>query len=102
MIRREGQRRPVTRVLTPNYKGAELPQWSPAAPAGGWTPSSAWSAAVDYAEEHEGIYNERVLATAAYRALLGATPGLHRQDVIARLHGADVRAFASPEAQPPF
>lgn len=102
MIRREGTRRPVARVLTPTYKGAELPPWSPSAPASGWTPSTAWAAATAYADEHDGVYTPRVLATAAYRALLGAVPGLHRADVVARLEHVDVRATAYADAPAPF
>ena len=105
MIRREGQRRPsASLILAPTYKGAELPQWSPSAPRSGWTPATGWQAARDYAEEHEGIYTERILATAAYRALLGAVPGLHRADIMARLHHVDVRAaaFVKPDDPAPF
>lgn len=103
MIPRNGTRRaPSAMILAPNYKGAELPPWSPSAPRSGWTPATAWAAALAYAEEHSGIYTERVLATAAYRTLLGAVPGLHRADIVARLHGADVRSFVAPEALPPF
>jgi hypothetical protein len=36
-------------ILTPTYKIEELPAWSPSAPRTGWTPSSAWTAALDYA-----------------------------------------------------
>ncbi|MGO4230420.1 hypothetical protein AB4Y72_16350 [Arthrobacter sp. YAF34] len=99
MIRRDGPARPAARVvLTPTYKGAELPAWSPAAPAGGWTPSTAWAAATAYAEEHEDVYTPRVLTTAAYRALLGAVPGLHRADVVARLERRDPRSQAADPA----
>lgn len=99
MIRRDGQHRPGPLVLTPTYKTDELPPCSPSAPRTGWTPSSAWAAALDYADKHAGTHDERTLATAAYRALLGAVPGLHRADVIERLHGVSARSAQLP---PPF
>lgn len=103
MIRRDAPRRPSAALTaTPRYKTEDLPPWSPSAPRSGWTPATAWAAALDYAEEHKGIFTERILATAAYMALLRAVPGLHRADVIARLHCADVRSFVAPEALPPF
>jgi hypothetical protein len=92
VIRRDGPRRPTAQALTPTYKGEELPPWTPRAPRGGWTPSSAWSAALDYAEEYESeLFSLRLLASSAYRELLKATPGLHRADVVARLQGNDPR-----------
>lgn len=105
MIPRNGTRRNGPSILTPNYKGEELPVWTPLPPAGGWTPSSAWDAALDYAEEHDGTYSERLLATAAYRALLSGVPGLHRADVVERISGVSARsAYLNPEPYnpPPF
>lgn len=64
MISRDAPRR-VTLALTPIFKRDELPAWAPPAPKGGWTPAAAWNAALDYAEEHDGIYDERVLTSAA-------------------------------------
>lgn len=88
MIRRTGPRRARPAVLIPTYKGEELPAWAPRPPHGGWTPASAWEAALDYAEEHAAPeLPESTLALAAYRALLGAVPGLHKSDVLARLNG---------------
>lgn len=93
MIRRDGPRRAsAALILAPRYKTEELPAWSPSAPRSGWTPATAWAAALDYAEEHDGIYTERILTRAAYMALLGAVPGLHRADVHLRLSGENARA----------
>lgn len=99
---RTGPRRAGPVVLTPTYKTAELPPWSPSAPRTGWTPSSAWDAALDYADAQEDIYDERTLATAAYRALIGAVPGLHRADVVERIHGVSARyTYLNPETYNP-
>lgn len=92
MIPRTGPRRAGPAVLTPTYKGEELPAWAPWTPHEGWTPASAWEAALGYAEEHAAPeLPESTLALAAYRALLRAVPGLHKTDVLARLSGEHPR-----------
>ncbi|WP_332602400.1 hypothetical protein [Arthrobacter sp. S2(2024)] len=40
----------------------------------------AWAAALDYADEHEGIYDKRTLATAAFRALLAIVEASQLRD----------------------
>lgn len=78
--------------LEPYDVSGPLPAWSPIPPAGGWTPASAWDAALHYADDHATEYDltHRRAARVAFRALCVAVPAVHRAWTIERLHGVDV------------
>jgi hypothetical protein len=87
---RRATARETTPIIVPRDRSGDLPAWSPVPPPGGWTPASAFDAALDYADEHASHGPRRSLAKAVYRAILAAVPGLKRIEIEERLTGVDV------------
>lgn len=91
MRKRPAVQRAAIEALIPYDRAGTLPAWRPVPPPGGWTPATAWNAALAYAADHPGHGRESALTKSAYRALLGRVPALHRADIEARLMGVDTR-----------
>lgn len=75
-------------VIVPRTGDRDLPAWSPVAPRGGWNPTAAFRASVEYVEaldRHERGASERRLVLAVYRDLLAALPGVKRAEIGQRL-----------------
>lgn len=94
---------PPPQTIQPRSGGQLLPAWAPVTPPGGWTPSTAWEAAQEYAARLSGgtdLPPITCLEKCAYLALLGAFPGVHRADVVERLQGRS--DFRADQDEPPF
>ena len=87
---------PAARVgvlaVVPHVRGNPLPQWTPIAPRGGWTPASALAAAIRYGGEHAPGDKRAAYAEAAFIALCWGVPMLGRENIRERLRGTNVLA----------
>lgn len=93
------RRRPTglsSHALTPRRGAIELPQFSPMAPASGWTTPDAVTAATSYADKHAAAKERRAYAAAAYGAILRDEGELRRRATLERLGGVDHFAAAYP------
>ncbi|GAA4053466.1 hypothetical protein [Agromyces indicus] len=106
MRRPAGGIRRSSLTIVPRDRSGDLPEWHPAEPRGGWTPTTGREAARAYAEEIAPVLgaDPRRVARSAYRALRAAVPALHHADVVARLRGelshddAPAHHFSAPPA----
>lgn len=93
MIPRPAARRPATElVVTLRSSDGGRTAWSPVAPRTGWSPASAFQAALDYGADlagGRGAVGDRRVVLAAHQALLAAVPGLKRTELLERLQGID-------------
>lgn len=96
MIARPAARRPAPgMVVTLRSGDGGRATWSPVAPHTGWTPASAFQAALDYGADlagGRGAVGDRRAVLAAHQALLAAVPGLKRAELLERLRGVDPAA----------
>ena len=97
MIARPAGRRPASGLVVTLRSGdGGRAAWAPVAPRTGWTPASAFRAALDYTSDLPGgrdAAGVRRFVLSAYQALLAAIPGLKRAEVLERLQGVDAAAM---------